>query len=57
MANYDGLPVSEELHHILHYKFPIQVLLQNNVKSRLVSLVSLYKGEIRETTHSPYKMM
>lgn len=54
--NKARLPVSEELHHILHYKFPIQVLLQDNVKSCLVSLVSLYKSETREKAHSPYKL-
>lgn len=36
------IPFSEELHHVLHCKFPIQMFLQDNVKPRLISLVSLW---------------
>lgn len=45
------IPFSEELHHVLHCKFPIQMFLQDNVKPRLISLVSLWVKQKRKCEH------
>ena len=38
------VPLSEEVYHLFHDKLSIEVLLQNDLEPRLISVISLYNN-------------
>lgn len=44
-----SVPLSEEIDHVLHHVLPVEVFLQEDVKAKLISIVSLQSQNKTET--------